>query len=98
MLTIYVLEGCPYCADAIKLLNKLKVKYKRVLITHINKEKQKKVLGIMTFPHILLKHGHGKNSKDIVIGGYEDLEKVVAICKVMRKAGINPNVVGYFCM
>lgn len=96
MIIVYSLEGCPYCEDAIELLKASKAKYKKIVVTQLNKNKHKEVLGIATFPYIILKKS-GKNDKDIVIGGFEELERVSAICKVIRKAGVNPEVVGYLC-
>lgn len=89
MLKVYSLEGCPYCEDAVALLNKLKVKHEKILVTHQNKDKFKKDLVADTFPQLVL----GK----VKLGGFDDLEKIVAVCKLLTKSGIDSRGVDYIC-
>lgn len=97
MLKVYALEGCPYCEDAIALLNGLKVKYKRVLVTQKNKDKIKKDLNVDTFPQLVLGVVKGVGKGYVKLGGYDDLEKIVAVCQLLTKAGIDSRGIDYIC-
>ncbi len=93
MLTVYSLDGCPFCEAAIKLLIEKDVKHKVIKITQKNKDKYKKDLDVMTFPQLILNSG-GKCYK---LGGYEDLERIMMVCDMLCKANINSKAVDYIC-
>ena len=90
VLKIYVLEGCPFCKDAINELNKNNIKYKKINVYHNDKEKIKKKLNCNTFPHIML---GDKN----IIGGYDNLMTIMKICDIINGLNINCDVIEYFC-
>ena len=89
ILKIYFLEGCPYCEGAVKLLDSMHVNYKIVEVTQKNNNKVKKKLGRDTFPQLVL--------GDLKLGGYDELEKIVAVCKLLNKTHIDPRAVDYIC-
>lgn len=71
-LYIITLEDCPYSIAAIDLLNSLKIKYKRLKVNGINKEKYK-TEEINTFPQIYLK----KKNDTLLLGGYSNLKEFI---------------------
>lgn len=109
VLVLYSLEGCPFCIEAKNVLKKLKVKHETVDVTHNNKEDVKKALGKTTFPQLVLKvpgssgkggvgrKGVEKGVENVMLGGFEDLERIVAVCKLLRKAKIDGRAVSYIC-
>jgi glutaredoxin len=56
MITIYILETCPYCNNALDLLTKLKIKHKKIVVpnTEEEKNKYKKLHKMNTFPQIFV--------------------------------------------
>tara|TARA_Y100000813_G_C23855979_1_gene208798 strand:- start:144 stop:485 length:342 start_codon:yes stop_codon:yes gene_type:complete len=82
-LKIIILKKCPYCQDAIKILNKIK-NTKIDIIEVDNKDKDKyKTEFIKSFPQIYLKKYNSKGS--LLIGGYDDLKYIDETIK-KRKA------------
>lgn len=89
ILKLYSLEGCPWCIKAEKLLGKMKVPYKMIKVNHNNKDKYKKDLRRDTFPQLVL--------GDTKLGGFDELERIVAVCELLKKAGIDAQGVAYMC-
>jgi glutaredoxin len=73
-LYIITLEDCSYSVAAIDLLNSLNIKYKRLKVNEINKEKYK-TEEINTFPQIYLK----KKNDTLLLGGYNNLKEFIDI-------------------
>lgn len=84
MLVLYVLEHCPYCNNALKLLDENKIKYKKIVVENTEKDKNfyKKQSGMNTFPQIFLKVNKDNYLK---IGGYNNLVNTLEECKSIRK-------------
>ena len=70
-LFIVVLEHCPYSINAVQLLDKHKIKYKKLTINSDDKEKYK-TSEIQTFPQIYLKKTPSNDS--LLLGGFDDLK------------------------
>ena len=79
---IYSLEGCPYCDEASKLLNKNHKNVVSIVFEKLKKEDQEKVENMirasdpsfkMTFPRIFKIKGNEKK----FIGGYTTLSKIM---------------------
>lgn len=66
------LEGCPYCKKIEEFLKNKGIKYKKILVTHENKEKYK-TKEISTFPQLYYKDKHSK----ILLGGSESFIDLV---------------------
>lgn len=96
-LLLYSLEGCPFCIEAKKVLERMKVKHTIVDVTHNEKEKIKKELRRSTFPQLVLIIPKGSGSEKVMLGGFEDLERIVAVCKLLRKAKIDGRAINYIC-
>tara|TARA_Y200000002_G_C22070046_1_gene410150 strand:- start:39 stop:335 length:297 start_codon:yes stop_codon:yes gene_type:complete len=88
MITINVLEGCPYCNNSLEVLNKLGVKYKKVVVRPDQKDMFKKKYNQNSFPQILLK----LNNKQILLGGNDDFMKTVNIMNLLNTSKINNEV------
>jgi glutaredoxin len=72
--TIYSIEGCPFCAEAKKLIRKNKLKYKEIKVNDKNKEKIYKKIDSKTdnyryFPIIF--------KKNKFIGGFKELSDLL---------------------
>lgn len=93
MIILYILQGCPYCNNAIKLLKENKIKYETITIeSEEEKEFYKKQNGMNTFPQIFMQINRNSFIK---IGGSTDLEEVVNICKKMYKKNLSIDLVYY---
>ncbi len=73
-IVIYVLETCPYCHNALKLLDQLKIKYNKIIVENEDKikDKYKKQTHMDTFPMILIQNPND-DSKYMKLGGYSNL-------------------------
>jgi len=89
ILKLYSLDGCPWCIKAEALLKKMKVPHKVIEVTYENKDKYKKDLDRDTFPQLVL--------GDAKLGGYDELEQMVAVCELLKKAGLDARGVAYIC-
>jgi glutaredoxin len=92
MLVLYVLETCPYCNQALNVLNQNKIKYKSIVVENTEEAKRyyKKQNKMDTFPQIFI-----QESKDnfIKIGGYDNLMDLLNICNNIRSSEISMNAV-----
>ncbi len=73
-IVIYVLDSCPYCHNALKLLDTHKLKYNKIVVENDEKikDKYKKQTHMDTFPMILIQNPDD-DSKYLKIGGYSNL-------------------------
>jgi glutaredoxin len=92
MLVLYVLETCPYCNQALNVLNQNKIKYKSIVVENTEEAKRyyKKQNKMDTFPQIFI-----QESKDnfIKIGGYDNLMDLLNICSNIKNSDISINAV-----
>ena len=72
-LKIIVLENCPYSIAAYELLTNYNISFEKIIVNQNNKEKYK-TDKISTFPQIYI-----LNNKDILLGGYSDIEEIFDI-------------------
>ncbi len=79
MIVLYVLEGCPYCNNALKLLKAHKIKYMDIVVENTVEKKNfyKKQNKMVTFPQIFMQINEDNFMK---IGGYSELEEVIDKC------------------
>jgi glutaredoxin len=94
MITIYVLEGCPYCNTAMKTLNDYNISFEKIVV----KSKEKKILctkksGMTTFPQIYL---NLSNKEMILIGGCDNLLNIVKYIKILKNNNISLEVIQFF--
>ncbi len=86
MFVLYVLEGCPFCEKALKMLNENKIKYQKIVVPHDDNIKKiyKEKMQMNTFPMIFVNIDEEKNlySK---IGGSSDLELYINKCKELSQ-------------
>jgi glutaredoxin 3 len=94
MIIIYVLEHCPYCNNALKLLEYNNIKYKKIIVENTEEAKKhyKKQSGMNTFPQIFLKINKDNILK---IGGYTDLVSVIDESKNIKKSNISIESIYY---
>jgi glutaredoxin 3 len=72
-ITIYEMEGCPWCVRAQELLDKKNLKYEVISYTTVPREKLMKIVnskdGSMSFPIVVINGKH--------IGGFTELDKLL---------------------
>lgn len=92
MLILYVLETCPYCNNALRLLNENKIKYKSIIVENTEEAKNfyKKQNKMNTFPQIFL-----QQNKDnfIKIGGNDNLVELLDQCLSIRQSNISIDLI-----
>lgn len=71
-LTINLINKCYYCEMLKKVLDKLKIKYLKVLVPEKDKSKYKNK-NISTFPQV---YYHHKKTK-VLLGGYTEFLKII---------------------
>ena len=88
MIVIYVLETCPYCNNALSILNENKIKYNKIIVENTEKEKAhyKKQSKMNTFPQVFLQVNKDNYMK---IGGSEELNDLVNYSKSIKSSGIS---------
>jgi glutaredoxin 3 len=86
MIIIYVIEGCPYCEKALRVLNGNNIKHKKI-VAHTEEEKKlyKKKNQMNTFPQIFI---HQPKTESIKIGGCDDFMMTLSICNSMKNSGL----------
>jgi len=94
MIIIYILAHCPYCNNALKLLDDNKIKYKKIVVENTEEAKKhyKKQSGMNTFPQIFLKVNKDNFLK---IGGYNDLVSIIDESKNIRNSNISIESIYY---
>lgn len=92
MIIIYVLEGCPYCNNSLKLLKDNKIKHKVIVVDPKDKEKYKKINKMNTFPQIFISAGKDTYLK---IGGNDDFVETLDIVKKIMKSNVSLDAVYY---
>jgi glutaredoxin len=92
MIILYVLEGCPYCNNALSLLKLNKIKHTKIVVENKEeiKNKYKKQSKMNTFPQIFLQMDKDNIMK---IGGYTELEELLQICENIKKSNHKIDVV-----
>lgn len=85
MIEIYVLEGCPYCENTLKLLNNSHKRYKKIIVPYNKKDYYKQRHGMETFPQILIR------TKDVYItlGGNSDIIKAFEIVEELKQTNMS---------
>lgn len=94
MIQIYVLDGCPYCNNALRLLNQYHFQHKITIVESHEKEYYKKKNKMNTFPQIFLEMDKKKRIK---IGGNDNLEQILSICQMLHQNNISIDVLSFFC-
>lgn len=91
MITAYILKDCYYSNLANELLKKNKIKFKKFNIPQdeIIKNKYKKKNKMNTFPQIF--YQENINSKNIKIGGYDELNHYIEIKNSIKYNKLNKN-------
>lgn len=67
MITVYALDHCPYCLNALDLLQKSGKRFEVVWVENDKKDFYKQRNAMNTFPQIF--------ADDIKLGGYDDLKQ-----------------------
>jgi len=90
MIVLYVLDGCPYCNNSLKLLKEYKIKHKAIVVKQSEKEYYKKQNKMNTFPQIF-----AMIDKDniIKIGGNSDLEEAMGLTESIHKSNVSIDAV-----
>ncbi len=85
MIVLYVLEGCPFCEKAMKMMNENKIKFEKIIVPNKDDIKTiyKKKMNMKSFPMIFIEVSDNKYSK---IGGCSDLELYLEKCKELSKS------------
>jgi len=89
MITIYTIQGCPFCRKAITLLKERDIKYKQILVKQKDKERIKDKNKMSTFPQIF----YGKS----LIGGFDDLQFTIDICVDLKDNNISIRIIKGIC-
>ncbi len=90
---IYTLEECPYCKNAIKLLDTHKIKYNKIIVENETKikEKYKKQCAMESFPMIFIQNPENEK-KYMKLGGFSDLQTYIQLSKQLNENQIDINV------
>ena len=88
MFIIYGLDYCPYCIKSVQLLNMHNIPHQITWIKDIEKNTYKKKHKMSTFPQIFYKLSP-KNKKMVKIGGFDDLEKIFLVAKVVNQQSLD---------
>jgi glutaredoxin len=94
MFILYVLERCPYCISALKILDDNKIKHKKIIVKNTEEEKNfyKKQNNMSTFPQIFVQID--KNNF-IKIGGYSNLEEIIEECNNIKNSNASLDSIYY---
>lgn len=93
MIVIYVLPGCPYCENSLKLLKNNNIKHKSIVVkTEEDKEKYKKLNKMNTFPQIFINIDGDNFFK---IGGNDDFVETFEIVKTINNSNVSLDSVYY---
>lgn len=92
MLILFVLRGCPYCNAAIELVKKHKITNKLVYVNDMQKDFYKQKHKMQTFPQIFYRTSENSKSQTL-IGGYDDLEQLVASIKCIKNSGLSHSAI-----
>ncbi len=90
---IYALEECPYCKNAIKLLDTHKIKYNKIIVENETKikEKYKKQCTMESFPMIFIQNP--KNEKKYMkLGGFSDLQTYIQLSNQLNENNIDISI------
>ena len=95
MIVLYVLEHCPFCNNALRLLDENNLKYNKIIVENTEKEKRKYKLQnkMNTFPQIFMQID--KNNF-IKIGGNDDLLQIIKNCNNIKDSGNSIESIYYF--
>ena len=85
MIEVYVLEGCPYCNNALTLLKNSGRKYKKIVVNEDKKNYYKKRHNMQTFPQILIR----SKKMYITLGGNSDLMKAFEIMDIKNSSNMS---------
>ena len=77
MLTLYVIDGCPFCKKALALLESNQIKYNKKVVTTDKKQYYKDKNKHDSFPQLVLK----SNKEKYILGGSEAVEELVGLLK-----------------
>ena len=92
MIIIYVLTGCPYCNNSLRLLKENNIKHKVIVVEDKDKEKYKKINKMNTFPQIFIKAGTDNYLK---IGGNDDFTETLEIVKTISNSNVSLDSIYY---
>ena len=85
MIYIYVIEGCPFCEKALRILIENNIKHKKfVAITDEEKKHYKKKNKMNTFPQIFIQ----TKTDPIKVGGCDNFVANLAICDSIKNSGL----------
>ena len=88
MIVIYVLEICPYCNNALSILDENKIKYNKIIVENTEKAKTyyKKQNKMNTFPQIFIQVNKDNYMK---VGGSEELNELINYSKSIKSSGVS---------
>jgi len=88
MIVLYVLDGCPYCNNSLKMLKDRKIKHKSIVVKNSFEEKEyyKKQNGMDTFPQIFMQVDKDNYMK---IGGNSDLVEIFENCDNIKNSNVS---------
>ena len=94
MIILYVLETCPYCNNAIKILKENKIKYKTIIVENNEESKNfyKKQNNMNTFPQIFMQMDKDNYMK---VGGYDNLMETLENCRNIKDSSISLDSIYY---
>jgi glutaredoxin len=91
MIVLNFLYGCPYCKNAEKMLQMYNIPYTKNNVTSKTKDAYKKKYKMDTFPQVFY-----KSSKLHKIGGSDELNALIHVCKILKKYNFNQPSISYF--
>ena len=86
MIVLYVLDGCPYCRNAIKILKDNNIEHSVINVRNEEKEYYKNHNKMNTFPQIFIQSDKNYYLK---IGGYSELTEIINNCNNIKESFIS---------
>ena len=94
MFVLYGLDYCPYCIKSVQLLDMHNIPHKMNWIKDHEKESHKKKHKMSTFPQIFYK-ASPKSKKMIKVGGFDELEKLFLVAKVVNQQSLDLRAINF---
>ena len=92
MIILYVLDGCPYCNNSLRVLKEKNLTHKSIVVKNSEKDFYKKQNDMNTFPQIFMKIDKDNFMK---IGGNDDLMEIFENCDNIKNSNVSLDSIYY---
>lgn len=94
MIVLYVLENCPYCNNALSILERNNIKFKKIVVENTDEQKSfyKKQNRMNSFPQIFLQI---EGNQYIKLGGNDNLIEILQFCTSIKQSNVSLDSIYY---